>query len=214
MKNRTYLASESIIFDENIYLMFEVLLSHIENKVDITEDQKNQVQSFFTVKKLRKKQYLLQEGDICKCLSFVSKGLLKSYFLDEKGNEHINMFAFEGWWISDFNSFVHQEKAVLNIDAIEETEVLMITLENYEKMMLEVPVMDRYFRILYQNSLVTKDQRLIVSNSYTAEEKYLQLAQKNPEMIKRVPHNLIASYLGLAPETISRIRKKISLNKN
>jgi len=214
LKNRTYLASESIIFDENIYLMFEVLLSHIENKVDITEDQKKQIQSFFIVKKLRKKQYLLQEGDICKCLSFVSKGLLKSYFLDEKGNEHINMFAFEGWWISDFNSFVHQEKAVLNIDAIEETEVLMITLENYEKMMLEVPVMDRYFRILYQNSLVTKDQRLIVSNSYTAEEKYLQLAQKNPEMIKRVPHNLIASYLGLAPETISRIRKKISLNKN
>ncbi|MDW9379281.1 Crp/Fnr family transcriptional regulator [Chryseobacterium sp. JV558] len=192
--------------------MFEVLLSHIENKVDITDDQKSQVQSFFTLKKLRKKQYLLQEGDICKCLSFVSKGLLKSYFPDEKGNEHINMFAFEGWWISDFNSFINQEKSVLNIDAVEETEVLMITLENYEKMLLEIPVMDRYFRILYQNSLVTKDYRLIVSNGYTAEEKYLQLAQKNPEMIKRVPHNLIASYLGLAPETVSRIRKKNSLN--
>ncbi|KAB1232444.1 Crp/Fnr family transcriptional regulator [Chryseobacterium viscerum] len=192
--------------------MFEVLLSHIENKVDITEEQKSQLQSFFTLKKLRKKQYLLQEGDICKSLSFVSKGLLKSYFLDEKGNENINMFAFEGWWISDFNSFINQEKSVLNIDAIEETEVLMITLEDYEKMMLEIPVMDRYFRILYQNSLVTKDYRLIVSNSYTAEEKYLQLTQKNPEMIKRVPHNLIASYLGLAPETVSRIRKKNSLN--
>ncbi|UKB77490.1 Crp/Fnr family transcriptional regulator [Chryseobacterium sp. MEBOG07] len=192
--------------------MFEVLLSHIENKVDITEEQKSQLQSFFTLKKLRKKQYLLQEGDICKSLSFVSKGLLKSYFLDEKGNENINMFAFEGWWISDFNSFINHEKSVLNIDAIEETEVLMITLEDYEKMMMEIPVMDRYFRILYQNSLVTKDYRLIVSNSYTAEEKYLQLTQKNPEMIKRVPHNLIASYLGLAPETVSRIRKKNSLN--
>lgn len=191
--------------------MFDVLLAHIQDKVEITDDQKLQVQTFFTPKKLRKKQYLLQEGDLCKCLSFVSKGLLKSYFLDEKGNEHINMFAFEGWWISDFNSFVHQEKSVLNIDAVEETEVLMITLEDYEKMMLQVPVMDRYFRILYQNSLVTKDHRLIVSNSYTAEEKYLQLAQKNLEMIKRIPHNLIASYLGLAPETISRIRKKISL---
>nr|WP_315028555.1 Crp/Fnr family transcriptional regulator [uncultured Chryseobacterium sp.] len=191
--------------------MFDVLLAHIQNKVDMTDNQKLQVQSFFTLKKLRKKQYLLQEGDICKCLSFVSKGLLKSYFLDEKGIEHINMFAFEGWWISDFNSFVYQEKSVLNIDAIEETEVLMITLEDYEKILLEIPVMDRYFRILYQNSLVTKDHRLIVSNSYTAEEKYLQLTQKNPEMIKRVPHNLIASYLGLAPETVSRIRKKNSL---
>ncbi|MGH1516888.1 Crp/Fnr family transcriptional regulator [Chryseobacterium sp. JK1] len=192
--------------------MFDVLLSHIQNKVAITDNQKKQLQSFFTLKKLKKKQYLLQEGDICKCLSFVSKGLLKSYFPDEKGNEHINMFAFEGWWISDFNSFIHQEKAVLTIDAIEETEVLMITLEDYNQMLLEIPVMDRYFRILYQNSLVTKDYRLIVSNGYTAEEKYLQLAQRNPEMIKRVPHNLIASYLGLAPETISRIRKKISQN--
>ncbi|WP_288441987.1 Crp/Fnr family transcriptional regulator [uncultured Chryseobacterium sp.] len=192
--------------------MFEVLLSHIENKVDITDEQKNLIQSYFTLKKLRRKQYLLMEGNVCKSLSFVSKGLLKSYFLDEKGNEHINMFAFEGWWISDFNSFINQEKSVLNIDAIEETEVLMITLENYEKMMLEIPVMDRYFRILYQNSLVTKDYRLIVSNSYTAEEKYLQLVQKNPEMIKRVPDNLIASYLGLAPETVSRIRKKNFMN--
>lgn len=191
--------------------MFDTLLSHIQNKVDITEEQKTELQSFFTLKKLRKKQYLLQEGDVCKYLSFVSKGLLKSYIFDEKGSEHINMFAFEGWWISDFNSFINQEKAVLNIDAIEETELLMITREDYENLMLKIPVMDRYFRILYQNSLVTKDYRLIVSNSFTAEEKYTQFAQKNPEVIQRIPHNLIASYLGLAPETVSRIRKKISL---
>jgi len=191
--------------------MFDTLLSHIQNKVDISEEQKTELQSFFTLKKLRKKQYLLQEGDACKYLSFVSKGLLKSYFLDEKGSEHINMFAFEGWWISDFNSFINQEKAVLNIDAIEETELLMITREDYENLMLKIPVMDRYFRILYQNSLVTKDYRLIVSNSFTAEEKYTQFAQKNPDVIQRIPHNLIASYLGLAPETVSRIRKKISL---
>lgn len=191
--------------------MFDTLLSHIQNKVDISEEQKTELQSFFMLKKLRKKQYLLQEGDVCKYLSFVSKGLLKSYFLDEKGSEHINMFAFEGWWISDFNSFINQEKAVLNIDAIEETELLMITQEDYENLMLKIPVMDRYFRILYQNSLVTKDYRLIVSNSFTAEEKYTQFAQKNPDIIQRIPHNLIASYLGLAPETVSRIRKKISL---
>ncbi|AZA59811.1 Crp/Fnr family transcriptional regulator [Chryseobacterium indoltheticum] len=191
--------------------MFDILISHIQNKVSLIEEEKTELQSFFSVKKLKKKQYLLQEGAVCKCLSFVNKGLLKSYFTDEKGGENINMFAFEGWWISDFKSFINQEKAVLNIDAVEETELLMITLEDYDKLMLKIPVMDRYFRILYQNSLVTKDYRLIASNSYTAEEKYLKLVQKNPEMIKRVPHNLIASYLGLAPETISRIRKKILL---
>lgn len=191
--------------------MFDILISHIQNKVELTDDQKNDLQSFFTVKKLRKKQYLLREGEICTHLSFVSKGLLKSYFVDDKGSEHINLFAFEGWWISDFKSFINHEKAVLNIDAIEETELLMIKLEDYEKLMLTIPVMDRYFRILYQNSLVTKDYRLIASNSYTAEEKYLELTQKNPEMIKRIPHNLIASFLGLAPETVSRIRKKLLL---
>lgn len=189
--------------------MFDILISHIQNKVNLTEQEKIDLQTFFSVKKLKKKEFLLQEGEVCKCLSFVSKGLLKSYFNDEKGGQNINMFAFEGWWISDFKSFINQEKAVLNIDAVEETELLMLTLEDYDRLMLEIPVMDRYFRILYQNSLVTKDYRLIASNSYTAEEKYLQLAQKNPEMIKRIPHNLIASFLGLAPETVSRIRKKL-----
>lgn len=191
--------------------MFDILLTHIQNKVTLTEREKEEIKSFFTPKKLRKKQYLLQEGDLCRYLSFVGNGLLKSYKLDEKGNEHINMFAFEGWWISDFNSYINQEKAVLNIDAIEESELLMISLEDYEKMTLQIPAMDRYFRILYQNSLVTKDHRLIVSNSYTAEEKYIYLAKNNPQIIKRVPHTLIASYLGLAPETVSRIRKKLSL---
>lgn len=190
--------------------MFDVLLSHIQNKITLNEDEKSEIEQFFTYKKLRKKQYLLQEGDTCKYLSFVTKGLLKSYIMDEKGNERINMFAFEGWWISDFNSFINQEKAVLNIDAIEETELLMITREDYEKLTVKIPSMDRYFRILYQNSLVTKDYRLIVSNSFTAEEKYTQFAQKNPDIIQRVSHTLIASYLGLAPETVSRIRKKIS----
>lgn len=191
--------------------MFDILLVHIQNKVTLTEKEREEIKSFFIPKKLRKKQYLLQEGDLCRYLSFVGSGLLKSYKLDEKGNEHINMFAFEGWWISDFNSYINQEKAVLNIDAIEESELLMISLEDYEKMTLQIPAMDRYFRILYQNSLVTKDHRLIVSNSYTAEEKYIYLAKNNPQIIKRVPHTLIASYLGLAPETVSRIRRKLSL---
>lgn len=189
--------------------MFDVLISHIQNKVSLTEIEKIELQSFFSVKELKRKQFLLQEGNICTHLSFVSKGLLKSYFVDEKGAENINMFAFEGWWISDFKSFINQEKAVLNIDAVEETELLMISLEDYNKLMLEIPVMDRYFRILYQNSLVTKDYRLIASNSYTAEEKYLEFSQKNPEVIRRISHNLIASFLGLAPETVSRIRKKL-----
>lgn len=191
--------------------MFDVLISHIQEKVDITKGEIELLKPFFVEKKLQKKQYLLQEGEICKNLTFVNKGILKSYIRDEKGNERINLFAFEGWWISDFNSFLNEEKAYLNIDAIEESELLTISRENYEALTLKIPIMDRYFRILYQNSLVTKDQRLVISNNFTAEEKYLQLLESNPKITQKLSHSLIASYLGLSPETISRIRKKIAL---
>lgn len=189
--------------------MFDVLIYHIQQKVDITQDQIEILKSFFIHKKIRKKQFLLQEDDICHYLTFVNKGILKSYVSDEKGHDRINMFAFEGWWISDFNSFLNKEKAVLNIDAVEDSEVLMISLKDYEELTLEIPVMDRYFRILYQKSLVVKDYRLIISNNFTAEQKYLYLVQNYPEMTQKLSHTLIASYLGLSPETVSRIRKKI-----
>lgn len=190
--------------------MFDVLINHIQEKVEIDIDQLEVLKLFFTQKRLRRKEYLLKQGEICKNLTFVSKGILKSYILDEKGNERINLFAFEGWWISDFNSFLNRETAFLNIDAIEDSDLLLLSRENYEELTLKIPVMDRYFRILYQNSLVTKDYRLVVSNNFTAEEKYLQLVESNPDITQKLSHALIASYLGLSPETVSRIRKKIS----
>ena len=191
--------------------MFDILFAHIQEKIELTNQEKELIKTFFKQKKLRKRQYLLQEGDICKQLSFVSRGVVKSYTLDEKGNEHISVFGWEGWWISDFQSFICGHESILNIDAIEETELLLISRGDYEKMMLRVPIMERYFRILYQNSLVTKEQRLIYSHTYTAEEKYRQLIKEQPLIFERIPQNLIASYLGLTSETISRIKKKLLL---
>ena len=193
--------------------MFDVLFSHILKKVSLTEEEKSLLKSFFNAKNLRKKEFLLQEGEICHYLSFVSKGLLRSYHIDEKGDEHMNLFAWEGWWSSDIYSFSFNEIGQFNIDALEDSELLLITRENLEEMTLQIPKMDRYFRILFQNSLATKERRLVSSNSYTAKEKYIQLADSNPQMIQRVPQNLIASYLGLAPETLSRIKKNIALGK-
>lgn len=190
--------------------MLEVLFSHIEKKVTLSRGDKEAIASFFTFKKIRKKQYILEEGTFCTHLSFVKKGLIKSYRLDEKGNEHISLFGWEGWWVSDFKSFINQQPAMLYIDAIEDTELLLLSRADYEQLMEEVPVMERYFRMLYQNSLVTKDERLISSNSYTAEEKFQRMLQASPEIMQRVPQHLVASYLGLAPETLSRIRKKIA----
>jgi len=189
--------------------MFRILIKHIRQKVTLSEQDVVLLKTFFVHKKLEKKQFLLREGEICNYFAFVSRGILKSFMTDEKGQDRISLFAFEGWWISDFNSFINREKALLNIDAIENSELLLISFENYERLTLKIPVMDRYFRILYQNSLVTKDRRLMISNKSTAEEKYLSLVQTNPEIAKKISHTLIASYLGLSPETISRIRKKL-----
>lgn len=190
--------------------MFELLFSHLEEKVTLSDKEKQDISGFFTYKKIRRKQYILQEGDICKSYVFITKGLLKSYRLDEKGNEHITVFGWEGWWISDFKSFLKQQPATLFIDAVEDTELLVISREDYEQLTLAVPIMNRYFRILYENSLITKDERLISQNSYTAEEKFQRLMNYNPEIIHRVPQHLVASYLGLAPATLSRIRKRLA----
>ena len=189
--------------------MIDVLFSHIEDKVSLTDEDKKAIETFFVPKRLRKRQYLLQEGDVCKHLVFVAKGLLRTYNVDDKGNEHMSVFGWEGWWISDFNSFLSVEPAVFNIDAIEDSELYMITRDNYEALMIAVPIMDRYFRILYQNSLVTKERRLMSSITHSAEERYVQLADSNPKIIERIPQNLIASYLGIAPETLSRIKKNL-----
>lgn len=193
--------------------MYDIIFRHFEKKVSLTPQEKEIIKTFFEPKILKKRQFLLVEGNVCKYLAFVSKGLLKAYNTDEKGNEHINQFSPEGWWTSDMNSFYSGRNAFYSIDAMEDSEVLLITHENFESLTLQVPVMDRYFRLLFQNSLITKERRLVSSITHNAEEKYRYILQYNPDLIGRVPQNLLASYLGLTPETLSRLKKHILLNK-
>lgn len=189
--------------------MYDIIFKHLEEKVSLTPIEKEHIKTFFTPKKLKKKQFLVVEGHVCSYLTFVSKGLLKAYNVDEKGNEHINQFTPEGWWTSDMNSFFNGGNSFYSIDAMEDSQVLLITSEDFENLTLKVPVMDRYFRLLFQNSLITKERRLISSHTHNAEEKYKHILENNPDLIKRVPQNLLASYLGLSPETLSRLKKNI-----
>ncbi len=193
--------------------MFEVFFMHVNEKVSLTEEEQQTIKTFFSPKKLRKKQYLLQEGEVCKYMAFVEKGLLRSYNVDDKGIDHMIQFAWEGWWISDTYSFLSGEPAAYNIDAIEDAELLLISLSHFEEMMLKVPKMERYFRILFQNNIISKERRLLSSITYSAEDKYLKLSETNPELVQRIPQNLIASYLGITPETLSRIRKNLTHRK-
>lgn len=188
--------------------MFELLAKSINNKIEMDETEFNLVQSFFTTKKLRKKQFLLQEGDVCKYTAFVTKGVLKSYTIDDKGAEHVIQFATEGWWISDNYSFLTGLPSSYTIDAMEDAELLLITHQAMEEMLLKVPKMEKYFRLLFQNNIIAIQNRLVCSLSQTAEEKYKKMNDDYPNIIQRVPQHSIASFLGITPETLSRIRKQ------
>lgn len=189
--------------------MFEVLFAKIEEKIKLNDAEKEICRSLFSPKKLRKRQYILQQEDICKNLVFVEKGMLRSYNVDEKGNEHILQFAPEGWWISDIYSFLTAEPSVYNIDALEDSELLLISNSALEQLYEQVPKFERYFRILTQANMIAMQRRLTSTLSSTTEEKYLRLLSAYPDLISRVPQHMIASYLGLTPETLSRVRKRI-----
>jgi CRP-like cAMP-binding protein len=190
--------------------MFELLYKKITEKIPLSEEEFEVCKALFTPRKVRKKQFLLQEGDVSKYQIFVNKGLLRSYTIDDKGAEHILQFALEGWWTADLYSFFTEEPSLFNIEALEDSELLLINRPSWETLLEKLPVLERYFRILIQNSLIATQRRLMESLSETAEKKYLKFMQLYPESIQRVPQHMIASYLGITRETLSRLRRDIA----
>ncbi len=194
--------------------MFELLFQKFDEKIELTKEEKELSGSFFIPKKMRKKQWLLQEGDVCKYVAFVEKGLLRSFTIDDKGHEHITQFAFEGWWIADQVSFLTGEPSEHNIEALEDCELLLLTKLAEDKMLEKIPKLERYFRILLQNSLIATQKRLVSSLSQSAEERYSDLIKACPDTLpQRIPQHMMASYLGITPETLSRIRRQMSIRK-
>lgn len=157
-----------------------------------------------------KRQFLLQEGNICRQLTFVEKGAMCSYSVDSKGNQHILRFAFDGWWIADLQSFFTEKPSTLHIELLEDCDLLILDRQHHEELLQEIPAYERYQRIILQNAYVAIQQRLENALGRTAEEKYARLIEYNPGLIHRVPLNLVASYLGISPETLSRVRSQFS----
>jgi CRP-like cAMP-binding protein len=188
--------------------MFELLHKKLSAVIDISDADLDQLKTSFVPKKLRKRQYLLQEGDICKYQGFVEKGLLRSYTVDEKGSEHILQFASEGWWVADLSSYLSEEPSFLNIEALEDAELLLISKIEWEASMKKIPALEHYFRIILQNHLIATQKRLLQSLAETAEEKYNRFLKTYPECVQRMPQHMIASYLGVTRETLSRVRKQ------
>jgi len=194
--------------------MFELFLKSVQEHISITEEEFNFCKTLFIPKKLRKRQYLLQEGDVSRYTSFVEKGMLRTFTVDEKGNEPILQFSMEGWWVTDLYSFLTNEPSRYNIEALEDCELLLITKPSWDILLEKVPAFERYFRILIQNNLIAMQRRLISSMTESAEEQYTKLMATFPTCLQRVPQHMIASFLGITPETLSRIRSQMAARKS
>jgi CRP-like cAMP-binding protein len=190
--------------------MFDQLKKSINEHVSLSDEEWELCKNSFRPKRMLKRQFLLQEGEVCGQLSFVEKGALYSYSVDAKGNQHVLRFAFEGWWIADLQSFFTGNPSTVNIEVLEESELLVLDRRNHEKLLKEIPAYERYHRIILQNAYVALQQRLENALGRTAEEKYARLVDYSPEFMNRVPLNLVASYLGISPETLSRVRSNFS----
>lgn len=193
--------------------MYEVFFKVFNEKVPLTEQEENIVKQYLTLKKLRKNQYLLQEGDICKSLCVIEKGALKAYVLDETGQERITAFAFEGWTMGDLHSFIKEKPATLNIDALEDCELVLITRQAFNELLERLPKFERYIRILMTDAYMALQKRTTNMLSLTLEDRYTTLLEVYPTLAQRVPQHMIASYMGLSKQTLSRVKSRISNKK-
>ncbi|MHA4844749.1 Crp/Fnr family transcriptional regulator [Flavitalea antarctica] len=190
--------------------MLDRFRKYLEDKINLTDQDFALIQSVATVKKLRKHQYLLQEGNVWKFNAFVGKGFLRTYFVDDKGTEHIMNFSPENYWTGDRESLASGAPSKYNIDAIEDSEVLLIRKDDFDSVCKAVQPFNDLMNGLLQKSFIVSQERIHVNITYSAEEKYKDFIKKYPSIANRVPLQMIASYLGLTPETITRIRRKAS----
>ncbi|HEX2605978.1 MAG TPA: Crp/Fnr family transcriptional regulator [Flavisolibacter sp.] len=193
--------------------MYDLFFKTLSQKIELTADEKELFASYLTPKKLRRKQYILQEGEVSRHTIFVEKGLLRSYAVDDKGTERIIQFAPEGWFISDLYSYITGEPSVFNIDALEDCELVLISKNATDELRARIPKYLEYSFLQMQNAYVATQRRLFDMVNLSTEEKYSKLAAKYPDLLQRVPQHMIASYLGLTPETLSRARRQMALRK-
>ena len=189
--------------------MHELFFQSISQKVDLTDEEISYIRTFLKPKKLRKKQYLLQEGDVCGFIAFVEKGALRAYSLDEKGTEHIIQFALEGWLISDLYSFLTAEPATYHIDALEDCELVLISKNANEELLKKLPKYETWMRLQITGAYIAMQKRLTSILSQSLEDRYKSFTAIYPNIIQRVPQHMVASYMGLTPETLSRVRSKM-----
>ncbi len=183
-----------------------MLLENINKLIPFSEEEYTLLISYMKTVKIKRKQFFIHEGQVAKDVAFITKGCLRSYSIDQNGFEHIMQFAPINWWITDMYSFISQKDSFLNIDAIIDTEVLLLKREDQLKLFKEIPSFESYFRILTENALVNSRKRLMENLSLNAAERYHSFCTTYPTLINDLPQKLIASYIGVTPEFLSKLK--------
>lgn len=185
--------------------MSHFLKAHIQEIINPTDEEFEVIQNFFTKKRFRKKQFLVQEHQPVNEIFLIESGILKSSIIDNTGKEHILQFAASNWWISDFAGFFKQETSSLAVDCIEDSEVYAISYDDLNTLCAQIPVMEHFFRVKSNFGYVALQQRVLSLMSKPAKERYEDFIKQYPGFIDHIPKQLIASYLGVSRETLSRL---------
>lgn len=193
--------------------MFDVFVTYLHSKGTFTAADLALIRSHSTVQQLRRRQLLLRQGEIWKHYAFVCRGCLKSYFIDDKGVERIMRFSSEHWWAGDRQSITCGLPSVINIEALEDSTLVMFTRDGFNLLLEQLPEMKKMAETLLNRSLMAANNRIQAAISLGAEERYQQFAQQYPDLVKRVPQHMIASFLGITPETLSRVRATLTRRK-
>lgn len=189
--------------------MFDQITRNLQRKIPLSADETAVFTALLKPRKLRRRQLLLEAGDTCDFLAFVDQGLLRSFMTDNQGIEHVMQFALEDFWIADLYSFLTRRPAQCTIEAVEESELLLLSYDNLEQLYDKAPVFERFFRLLMQNGYVAAQQRIMAAISASAVEQYQDLIRRYPTLEQRVTQHQIASFLGITPESLSRIKKRL-----
>ncbi len=192
----------------------QALIEHLQSFIPLDVIELNMILSKATKKTVKRKQMLVQEGFVCKYYTFVLKGCFRMYALDERGNEHNLQFAAENDWISDLDSFYSGKPSKLFIEAIESGVIIQIEQQDLYSLFTHIPKLNRIFKVIVEHKFIEFQNRVLQNISSTAEQRYLNFLEQYPPIVQRIPNTQIASYLGITPEFLSKIRKDLSKKQN